>query len=119
MVRTLILGTSIPSHHLADDTSWDHAQFDIGSDVKINIDDMFQIFGVTGDAMDEFAGHYRQQRDHIDIPGSSSSVSVQYGSAPSSYYHTPPPSHHQYGYAPSSYYQTPPPPPQPPLSRSV
>ncbi|XLT37181.1 hypothetical protein HN873_068473, partial [Arachis hypogaea] len=58
MTRRLMSGTSIPSHHSADDTAWDQAQFNIGSDVEININDMFQIVGATGDAMDELASRY-------------------------------------------------------------
>ncbi|RYR36639.1 hypothetical protein Ahy_A09g041603 isoform B [Arachis hypogaea] len=49
MDRRLMLGTSIPNHHSADDTAWNQTQFNIGSDIKINIDDMFQIVDATGD----------------------------------------------------------------------
>ncbi|XLU65384.1 hypothetical protein S245_024593 [Arachis hypogaea] len=100
-------GTSIPSHHPTDDTAWDQAQFDIRSDVVINLDDMFQIVGAIEDAMDELAGRYQQQRDDTNIPRSSSCVLVQHGSI----LPPPPPLPSVHGAAPPT--------PQPPLSGSV
>ncbi|RYR40472.1 hypothetical protein Ahy_A09g046228 [Arachis hypogaea] len=59
------------------------------------------------------------ERDDTDIPGTSSGVSTQHGSAPSGCYQTPPPPLHQSSSAPSPYYQTLSLPPQPPLSGSI
>nr|XP_025616914.1 U1 small nuclear ribonucleoprotein C-like [Arachis hypogaea] len=98
---------STSADHPIDDRAWEQSQFDIGSDDMIDIDDMFEILGAPSHAVDVLASHYRHRRDDTDIPGMSSGVSIQHGTAPPENYQTPPPPPHQSDSAPPPCFQTP------------